>query len=1084
MIKKIKDLTNAIENSISWLIKTLEGRSMASKLYLLAVSLFSLFNTKSISSLSKFLVSFKLLEKPLSLSPLYTPIFWSLVGLVLIAAVLLHIQEYRAQKYKLPDEDHWDRVARGVDRPGTRGCFFTGREKALKELVAWLETETSNLELPDRKARVVTGTMGSGKSAVLGRLVACANPAMRASMKKAEILKDAPKGTVPKKGAIAAAIYCRGLNDERIDRAIADQLLFSPDNTITGLRRERETHPSKVIGIVVDALDEAKAEDRNHIIKRLKDLASFDNVRLIVSTRKWKNDDVPMGTESVEIDLDDPEYFCSIDIAKYVELRLLNRKTVYARQNRKDDVKEISLAVARVVAQYEKPKSSFLYAHIVSRLLGEAKQPIDTSCEGWEKEFSLPEILDDAFEEDLDRFDDKQRYVDLLTPLAYSLGKGLPHGLWVKLASKIAGKNYSNSDINNLPKNAGFYIISDNEERHKVYRLFHEAFSEYLKRETCDGNIDRIITDSLIECATPDGSSGLEWEQVTELSDINSYIINYLPAHAAQAKRLDALMADPSFLLAMRTDSLLAEFPKLSSPDGQRAAKSYRNVSHLLRERERRDRTSYLRLSAMQNKAEDISKKLLGFTDQTPWAPVWTKWEHDASSRVIAETEGLVGALAVGENADGEPIVVYGSDQELRVLGLTKNIENKRDMGSSVNALLFLGKGGEKMVVGSWHGGTIRVIDLASLEVKSEQKVDFDNDQDRILCPVYFADNVAVALTGYKGEIEIWSIPDLQKKYRETLKAHEATIHCLKNVVDFDRNSVLVSAAESQRCQERVEEPQIRIFSPPDLTHKKELPRDPKGVAKRVEIIKFMDRFFLLAFFTSKYPTSLELWDLRSESLLAETNSDISELNFLELFALIKEDDIFAVVAGHSRVQFIKLIFSENSSTNGFELAPLHPIDVGSVAHWAGPVTINGRPTLVSANHSIRTWDLFELTEAALQGANSDSYQIETMAVNPETRSKIVATANSDDYSKIWVWIAKDGSVSWSKRMESKHDSHWIRYAAVTQIKGKEVVVIVFRYNEVKLYDIENCVPLPGSIRIRGKYISYFTVQIIQDKPY
>jgi hypothetical protein len=66
----------------------------------------------------------------------------------------------------LEDLQHWDPKARGVESVTTHGDYFVGREKALTAINEFL-----NSECPDLRARVVTGGPGSGKSAVLGRLV-------------------------------------------------------------------------------------------------------------------------------------------------------------------------------------------------------------------------------------------------------------------------------------------------------------------------------------------------------------------------------------------------------------------------------------------------------------------------------------------------------------------------------------------------------------------------------------------------------------------------------------------------------------------------------------------------------------------------------------------------------------------------------------------------------------------------------------------------------------------------------------------------------------------------------------------------
>src|SRR5262249_52918443 len=59
---------------------------------------------------------------------------------------------------------HWKPRARGVAVESETGNRFRGRTTALSAIVAWLDRK-----LPTRKALVITGSPGVGKSAVLGR---------------------------------------------------------------------------------------------------------------------------------------------------------------------------------------------------------------------------------------------------------------------------------------------------------------------------------------------------------------------------------------------------------------------------------------------------------------------------------------------------------------------------------------------------------------------------------------------------------------------------------------------------------------------------------------------------------------------------------------------------------------------------------------------------------------------------------------------------------------------------------------------------------------------------------------------------
>src|ERR1700727_1195317 len=67
---------------------------------------------------------------------------------------------------------YFEPLARGVQRAGVVGWYFTGRESALREIVTWLGEIGYG-------ALIVTGEPGSGKSAVLARIVTMADAPCR-----------------------------------------------------------------------------------------------------------------------------------------------------------------------------------------------------------------------------------------------------------------------------------------------------------------------------------------------------------------------------------------------------------------------------------------------------------------------------------------------------------------------------------------------------------------------------------------------------------------------------------------------------------------------------------------------------------------------------------------------------------------------------------------------------------------------------------------------------------------------------------------------------------------------------------------
>jgi hypothetical protein len=94
---------------------------------------------------------------------------------------------------------HWRPRARGLTVDSERGFRFRGRSVALKAIVDWLDRNHL-----DRRALVVTGSPGVGKSAVLGRIVTTADAAIVATLPPSDTAVRASQGSV------ACAVHAKG----------------------------------------------------------------------------------------------------------------------------------------------------------------------------------------------------------------------------------------------------------------------------------------------------------------------------------------------------------------------------------------------------------------------------------------------------------------------------------------------------------------------------------------------------------------------------------------------------------------------------------------------------------------------------------------------------------------------------------------------------------------------------------------------------------------------------------------------------------------------------------------------------------
>lgn len=158
--------------------------------------------------------------------------------------------------------EHLVRAARGVARV-EEGWFFSGRRRVLREIVDWCKAREPGLFL-------VTGSAGSGKSAVLGRISTLADRVHRADIKKHGALREDDPD--PGVGTVHGSLHLRGLTVQQLAEAIARELKLDAPETPAALIAdvEREWPASgRPPVLVLDGLDEAASDQAGPIVEQL-----------------------------------------------------------------------------------------------------------------------------------------------------------------------------------------------------------------------------------------------------------------------------------------------------------------------------------------------------------------------------------------------------------------------------------------------------------------------------------------------------------------------------------------------------------------------------------------------------------------------------------------------------------------------------------------------------------------------------------------------------------------------------------------------------------------------------------------------
>ncbi|MFE7930775.1 hypothetical protein ACFU6S_18940 [Streptomyces sp. NPDC057456] len=551
---------------------------------------------------------------------------------------------------------HWEPRARGAEQ-GRAGWYFTGRRRALSELVSWLSGGA-----PDGRVRVVTGGPGSGKSTVLARIVTLADPDLR----KRTPVDGAPEATIPPTGCVDLAVLARGRSvSDVLDRIAAvagvDLTTAAEGQRLHVLAALLPAWPAELT-VVVDALDEAAdPEDLARALRRLARDAT--GLRILVGTRPGPRNSLltACGHDARIIDLDCHPWLEPNDLAEYVCRRLLAADDPHTHSPYRNQP-DLAARVAEAVAERAYP--TFLIAQLVSRTLTDSDTIFDPS----EEELSrLPGTVADALDDYLFRLGpDHHRVRDLLLPLAYAHGTGLARDtVWVGLASTVAERTYTLSDLEWLLSTAADFLVEqtvDQEEIH--YRLYHQALVDYLRLAQDDHLVERRITRVLTGLA-PISEGRPEWAKAP------AYVRRYLSRHAAAARLLDPLLDDAGLLLAAEYDELSAALSErnrhLAEPDS-RSTWFHHVLPHPRAEPSRRAATieQYARQFGFDRLADDVSPVAPRRLWATPWAHLGRGKVHDVHNCC----DGNIHAATVVE-VGGEPTLVHSGYGNLVVRRLS-----------------------------------------------------------------------------------------------------------------------------------------------------------------------------------------------------------------------------------------------------------------------------------------------------------------------------------------------------------------------------------------------------------------------------
>jgi DnaJ-class molecular chaperone len=538
--------------------------------------------------------------------------------------------------------DPWHFAERGGGQgPFDRGRIlqgsFRGRRREVRLLSTWLDGKD------EVRVRVVTGSPGVGKSALLGVLVCAAHPVLREPTQP--IWDDIERP--PDANVHLAAVHARQRSVEDLTLSLARQLTLDPAGIVAAIAARRVPPV-----IVIDALDEAI--DPESVMSALllplaRDVREDGRpvCRLLVAMRPW-NEFAPLRDRAEEagglVDLDQvPAVQLRNDLEDYVSV-LLRRQEPYDSVSYSGARQTFAVAVASALTSPDETGNrrawgEFLVAGLYAHHFVAGYPPTRNLEEASELGQRVPVTLPELLELDLTVQSGVTRLRPVLAAVAHAKGDGMPVRLIERAARAFSGTDdpepATGEEITAALAAARFYLHRTTDvDGTTLYRLFHQGLADHLRSQPIPGG--GSLLDALLK-------PPFQWDLA------EPYLLRHAGQHAADAGRAAKLIRDVEYLVyadAAAIAVLIDGHPWLSASDLaqviETAGNSVQRRRHLLAQ------------YAVRRMAPDAAAQLLNVRGGTPalWQPTWssnaTLPPDDVATAVACAPGGDL--LGVGDN--------------------------------------------------------------------------------------------------------------------------------------------------------------------------------------------------------------------------------------------------------------------------------------------------------------------------------------------------------------------------------------------------------------------------------------------------
>ncbi|MFD0684438.1 hypothetical protein [Actinomadura fibrosa] len=569
------------------------------------------------------------------------------------------------------------------------GCF-TGRRREMGALSRWLDGGARG------SLRIVTGSPGSGKSAVLGLLVCAAHPKLRRQTQRLWF----PVGHVPAENAALAVAHARQRGTAEILGSLAGQLGLGdvPDWPSLMEALHGRPRPALVIDAVDEALQPEALADELRALALARDAGGRPLCRMLVATRPGPAFEMlraAAGADDAVIDLDDrSREEIRRDVEDYVRL-LLRLASPYDTSAYAPAAAAFATAVAeRLSAITGRPGAAgrwgeFLVASLYTHRLVTRQPPVLDPAEAAAFGRQVPGTMPDVLDLILDASSPLRR---VLSMLAHARGEGMPLEVARTLIPLFGGCD----DVRALLAEARFYLRqSADTDGTTLYRLFHQGLADHLRDPAKEGGILDLLLPGTWDGAVP-------------------YARRHAIQHAVAADRADELLRHPGFLAAADPVTLEPALPAAASAEARLAAAVYRTSIRRHRTLAADERRQVLAVDAARYGSTALAEDLGA---GRAWRPLRASGSQVAAAlrQTIQVAAGPVTALACAVSAAGRPVaVVAPADGPPGVFDLATGAFTGVRLGDDAATALACATVASRTVVVSGHPrGAVNVWDLA-----------------------------------------------------------------------------------------------------------------------------------------------------------------------------------------------------------------------------------------------------------------------------------------------------------------------------------------------------------------------------------